>query len=129
MRLRRTTERGASLILALGLLFVVAAAGAALCLRTDETVRENVAQRANLAARYAAQAGVEKARLALSNDAAYAGETFRFDTFDVSVAVTSDDVAHRIVRVTATCATARAGVDVKLRLASGLPSIDVWSER
>lgn len=125
-RLRR--HRGAALIMSLALLFVVAAAGAALCLRVSETARSNVAERWNVAARCAAQAGVERARATLAGDAAYAGETFRFDAFDVVVGVTPAPDGYRAVRSTATSPAARAVVEAKLRLGSGLPTIESWRE-
>jgi type II secretory pathway component PulK len=125
---RRSPQSGAALLLAIAALVVVAAAGAALCLRVSETARSNVSERANLAARYAAQAGVEKARAAIARDPAYAGESFRFDDFDVDVKTTSDADGRRVVRSTAASATSRAWVEATLRVGAGLPVVESWRE-
>jgi hypothetical protein len=125
-RARRRT--GAALFFAIASLFVVAAAGAALCLRTTETARSNVAERIELDARYAAQAGVARARWALARDAAYAGGSFRFDAFDVDVRVTPSDGGRRVVRATATSAASRAWVEATLRPGVGLLDVESWRD-
>lgn len=125
----RTRDRGTALIMALALLFVVAATGAALCLRVEETSRSNVAERRDLAARYAAEAGVERARAALAADANWAGETFAFDAFDVAVEVARGDGDCREVRSRASSPAAHATAFAKLRLGSGLPSVASWNDR
>jgi len=127
---RRAGRRtGVALIFAIAALFVVAAAGAALCLRTTETARSNVAERTDLDARYAAQAGVERARWALARDAAYSGGAFRFDAFDVDVRVATSDGGRRVVRATATSAASRAWCEATLRPGVGLPVVESWRDR
>jgi type II secretory pathway component PulK len=122
-------DAGAALVMVLAVLFAVAAAGTALCLRTDETVRSTHAMRANLAARYAAQAGVESARAALARDPAHAGQTLRFDDFDVVVAVDPSLEGQREVRVTASGPRSHAVLACTLRLGPGLPVVTSWRER
>ena len=125
----RTNRRtGATLVMVLMLLLAVATAGATLCLRASDTARLNVLGRERLAARYAAEAGIARARASLAHDAAYAGETIRFDAFDVAIRVAPSPDGRRAVRAVATSPTAHTAVEAKLRLTSGLPAIDAWAD-
>lgn len=125
---RGSRRSGVALITALALLLVVAAAGAALCVRVTETARSNVAERETLAARYAAEAGIERARWALAKDAAYAGETLRFDAFDVAVRVAARPDGRREARSIAASPSAHAVAAATLRLGGSLPVVETWRE-
>jgi hypothetical protein len=109
------------------LLLAVAAAGAALCMRAADTARLDVLGRGKLAARWAAEAGVARARASLSRDAAYEGGTFRLDAFDVSVRISASPDGRRSVRAVASSPSAHAAVEAKLRLTPGLPAIEGWA--
>ncbi len=125
---RRSKRSGAALIMALALLLVVAAAGAALCLRVTETARSNIGERESLAARYAAEAGIERARWSLARDAAYAGEPMRFGAFDVTICVTTAGDGRREVRAVASSSSSHAAISATLRLGDALPVVDAWRE-
>jgi hypothetical protein len=124
----RSKRSGAALIMSLALLVVVAAAGAALCVRVTETSRSNVAERQDLAARYAAEAGIERARWSLARDAAFAGESLRFEAFDVTIRVTPAADGRREVRAVASSPSSHAAASATLRLGASLPVVEAWRE-
>ena len=126
--MRRHRQSGISLTIALLALVAVSAAGAALYASTERTVRVNATSRDRLAARYAAEAGVEKARWALARDASYAGETLRFDAFDVTVKVTAGPDGRSTVHAVAASPAMHASADATLRLTSALPIVESWRE-
>jgi hypothetical protein len=110
------------------LLAAVAAAGATLCLRVVDTAKDNVLERASLAARYAAQAGVERARWSLARDAEYDGESMRFGAFDVAVTVTCAADGTRAVHAVASSPAMSTTADATLRLTAGLPAVTSWHD-
>ena len=125
---RLRTEAGLTLSIALVALVAVAASGAALYATTERTVRVNATSRDRVAARYAAEAGIERARWALGRDASYTGETMRFGAHDVTVKVTAAPQGRWAVHALAASPTMRASIDATLRPTSSLPVVETWRD-
>ena len=134
---RRARSRGAALLIALGMLVVVATAGVVLQQRTLDLAKATTRGRLQLAARWAAEGGIESARAALARDAAFTGSTLRVGATEVVVTVRADaaDAALRHVRAVAVvapsgpaAASERVQIDAVLRVGPGLPSRGGWSQ-
>jgi Tfp pilus assembly protein PilV len=124
----RRRESGVSLTIALVALFVTAASAAALFATTERTARSNSAERGRLAARYAAEAGVERARWAIGRDSAYEGERMQFDGFDVTIDAVGQHAEERCVIVEVTGSRGKSRVEATLREAPGLPVVIRWND-
>lgn len=136
-----TRRRGAALWMALGLLLVVAAAGAVIHARTVESANAALRGRSDLDAFWAAEAGIARARAALAADPAWAGGPLALGSSTVTIAVEADGEERR-VRSEAhfepsgggpagSPTAARALVVAHLRLAQegALPAVVSWSRR
>jgi hypothetical protein len=121
------------------LVFVILIAALSVGLRgaLQAAVRDRPRERSAVAAVYAAQGGIEKARAALARDPSWAGGTVAVGRGSAEVAVreVSGEPSLRTVVSIGSVPGPGAGnvaakrrVEVRLRLGEGLPSILSWRE-
>lgn len=126
---RERGERGLALVHALLLVMLVMMTVGAMLSRTQLVVSGTLAERGELQALYAAQAGLARARHALRRDANFGGDRYRLDHCAVTVVVRKvRDGQWEIVSRGLSYPRGRRGTPVQVSLSVGFGA-ETWLRR
>ena len=129
------SERGAALLIAMLLVFVIGTLTSSLASTTARAANDGQVARGLSEARAAAEGGIETARIRLASTPGFRGEELVVGRCTVGITVAAAQDGSRSILATASCPVRGAGLPVKATIRASMTTQDgkvavtAWSER